>query len=126
MYTLKRGHYPKMKGGKKKKLLNIMEELLDVDHLTIGTIEQLEDRKKALLLAEDHKLKRKDERDKWEADKKRRSDEEEAAAAAAGLSLEDFKAKKKKLRMRLLRLSRRRLQMTLLLLLTKEQRRRTL
>jgi len=95
MYTLKRGHYPKMKGGKKKKLLNIMEELLDVDHLTIGTIEQLEDRKKALLLAEDHKLKRKDERDKWEADKKRRSDEEEAAAAAAGLSLEDFKAKKK-------------------------------
>ena len=70
MYTLKRGHYPKMKGGKKKKLLNIMEELLDVDHLTIGTIEQLEDRKKALLLAEDHKLKRKDERDKWEADKK--------------------------------------------------------
>lgn len=95
MYTLKKGHYPKMKGGKKKKLLNIMEELLDVDHLTIGTIEQLEDRKKALLLAEDHKLKRKDERDKWEADKKRRSDEEEAAAAAAGLSLEDFKAKKK-------------------------------
>ena len=95
MYTLKRGHYPKMKGGKKKKLLNIMEELLDVDHLTIGTIEQLEDRKKALLLAEDNKLKRKGERDNWEADKKRRSDEEEAAAAAAGLSLEDFKAKKK-------------------------------
>mgnify|MGYP006103170873 CR=1 FL=1 len=97
MSTLKGGKYPKMIGGKKKKLINIMEELLGIDHLTIGTSEQLEDRKKTLLLAEEHKLKREGERAKWEADKKRRSDEEEAAAINAGFSsAADHKASKKK------------------------------
>jgi hypothetical protein len=99
MSTLKGGKYPKMIGGKKKKLINIMEELLGIDHLTIGTSEQLEDRKKALQLADEHKLKREGERAKWEAEKKRRSDAEEAAAKAAGFSSvahrKEVKAKKK-------------------------------
>ena len=97
MSTLKSGRYPKMIGGKKKKLINIMEELLGIDHLTIGTSEQLEDRKKALLLADEHKLKREGERANWEAEKKRRSEEEEAAARAAGFSsVAEHKASKKK------------------------------
>ena len=97
MSTLKGGKYPKMIGGKKKKLINIMEELLDIDHLTIGTSEQLEDRKKTLLLAEEHKLKREGERANWEAEKKRRSDAEEAAARAASFSsVAEHKASKKK------------------------------
>ena len=50
MSTLKGGKYPKMIGGKKRKLINIMEELLGIDHLTFATSEQLEDRKKALQL----------------------------------------------------------------------------
>jgi len=65
-----------MIGGKKKKLINIMEELLGIDHLTIGTSEQLEDRKKALLLADEHKLKREGERANWEADKLQRKKKE--------------------------------------------------
>jgi hypothetical protein len=97
MSTLKGGKYPKMIGGKKKKLINIMEELLGVDQLTFGTVEQLEDRKKALLLADEHKLKREGERANWEAEKKRRSEEEEDAAALAGFSsAADRKASKKK------------------------------
>jgi len=97
MSTLKGGKYPKMIRGKKRKLINIMEELLGVDHLTIGTLEQLEDRKKALLLADEHKLKREGERANWEAEKKRRSEEEEAAARAAGFSsAADHKASNKK------------------------------
>jgi len=76
MSTLKGGKYPKMIGGKKKKLINIMEELLGIDHLTIGTSEQLEDRKKALLLADEHKLKREGERANWEADKLQRKKKE--------------------------------------------------
>lgn len=97
MSTLKGGKYPKMIGGKKKKLINIMEELLGIDHLTIGTSEQLEDRKKALLLADEHKLKREGERANWEAEKKRRSEEEEYAARAAGFSsVAEHKASNKK------------------------------
>ena len=53
-----------------------MEELLGIDHLTIGTSEQLEDRKKALLLADEHKLKREGERANWEADKLQRKKKE--------------------------------------------------
>ena len=97
MSTLKGGKYPKMIGGKKKKLINIMEELLGIDHLTIGTSEQLEDRKKALLLADEHKLKREGERANWEAEKKRRSEEEETAAITAGFkTAAEHKASKKK------------------------------
>ena len=58
MYTLKSGRYPIMKGGKKKKLINILEELLGINQLTFGNVEQLEDRKTALELSEEHKLKR--------------------------------------------------------------------
>lgn len=76
MYTLKSGRYPIMKGGKKKKLLNIMEELLGVDQLTFGTVEQLEDRKKALLLAEEHKQGRIAKRAKWEDEKLQRKKKE--------------------------------------------------
>ena len=98
MSTLKSGKYPKMIGGKKKKLINIMEELLGIDHLTIGTLEQLEDRKNALQLADEHKLKREGERANWEAEKKRRSDAEEAAARAANFSsVAEHKASKKKI-----------------------------
>ena len=98
MSTLKGGKYPKMIGGKKKKLINIMEELLGIDHLTIGTLEQLEDRKNALQLADEHKLKREGERANWEAEKKRRSDAEEAAARAANFSsVAEHKASKKKI-----------------------------
>ena len=98
MSTLKGGRYPKMIGGKKRKLINIMEELLGIDHLTIGTLEQLEDRKNALQLADEHKLKREGERANWEAEKKRRSDAEEAAARAANFSsVAEHKASKKKI-----------------------------
>ena len=97
MYTLKSGRYPIMKGGKKKKIINILEELLGINQLTFGNVEQLEDRKTALELSEEHKLKREGERANWGAEKKRRSDAEEAAAKAAGLSLKDFKARKKKI-----------------------------
>lgn len=77
MSTLKSGRYPKMIGGKKRKLINIMEELLGIDHLTIGTLEQLEDRKKALQLADEHKLKREGERAKWEDEKLQRKKKEQ-------------------------------------------------
>ena len=53
-----------------------MEELLGIDHLTIGTSEQLEDRKKALLLAEEHKQGRIAKRAKWEEEKDQRKKEE--------------------------------------------------
>ena len=76
MSTLKGGKYPKMIRGKKRKLINIMEELLGVDHLTIGTSEQLEDRKKALLLAEEHKQGRIAKREEWEGDKLQRKKKE--------------------------------------------------
>lgn len=76
MSTLKSGKYPKMIGGKKKKLINIMEELLGIDHLTFATSEQLEDRKKALLLADKHKLKREGERANWEDEKLQRKKKE--------------------------------------------------
>ena len=81
MSTLKGGKYPKMIGGKKKKLINIMEELLGIDHLTIGTSEQLEDRKKALQLADEHKLKREGERAKWEDEKLQRKKKEQETLA---------------------------------------------
>ena len=97
MYTLKSGRYPIMKGGKKKKLINILEELLGINQLTFGNVEQLEDRKTALELSEEHKRGRIAKRAEWGAEKKRRSDAEEAAAKAAGLSLKDFKARKKKI-----------------------------
>ena len=98
MSTLKSGRYPKMIGGKKRKLINIMEELLGIDHLTIGTLEQLEDRKKALELSEEHKRGRIAKRAEWEAEKKRRSNAEEAAARAAKFSsVAEHKASKKKL-----------------------------
>ena len=77
MSTLKSGRYPKMIGGKKKKLINIMEELLGIDHLTIGTVEQLEDRKKALLLAEEHKRGRIAKRAEWEDEKLQRKKKEQ-------------------------------------------------
>ena len=76
MSTLKGGKYPKMIGGKKRKLINIMEELLGIDHLTIGTSEQLEDRKKALLLAEEHKRGRIAKRAEWEDEKLQRKKKE--------------------------------------------------
>ena len=76
MSTLKGGKYPKMIGGKKRKLINIMEELLGIDHLTFATSEQLEDRKKALELSEEHKRSRIAKREEWEADKLRRKKKE--------------------------------------------------
>ena len=97
MSTLKGGKYPKMIGGKKKKLLNIMEELLGVDHLTFGTSEQLEDRKKALLLTEEHKQGRIAKREEWEGEKKKRSAAEETAARKAGFkTAAEHKASNKK------------------------------
>lgn len=77
MSTLKGGKYPKMIGGKKRKLINIMEELLGIDHLTIGTVEQLEDRKKALQLAEEHKRGRIAKRAEWEDEKLQRKKKEQ-------------------------------------------------
>ena len=76
MSTLKGVKYPKIIGGKKRKLINIMEELLGIDHLTIGTLEQLEDRKKALQLAEKHKQGRIAKRAKWEEEKDQRKKKE--------------------------------------------------
>ncbi len=76
MSTIKKGGlYRKTEGGGKKKLLNIMEELLGVDHITFATREQLEDRQKALKLFEENKQKRTEKRTAYEV--KRKTDREE-------------------------------------------------
>ena len=77
MSTIKKGGlYRKTEGGGKKKLLNIMEELLGVDHITFATREQLEDRQKALKLFEENKQKRTEKRTAYEVKRKTEREEE--------------------------------------------------
>ncbi len=77
MSTIKKGGlYRKTEGGGKKKLLNIMEELLGVDHITFATREQLEDRQKASKLFEENKQKRTEKRTAYEVKRKTEREEE--------------------------------------------------
>jgi hypothetical protein len=95
MSTIKKGSlYRKTKGGGKKKLLNIMEELLGVDHITFATREQLEDRQKALIVRNKYAEQRTQERtahekkqlDKREQRKQERTERGDKAEADANES----------------------------------------
>jgi len=94
MSTIKKGGlYRKTKGGKKK-ILNIMEELLGVDHLIVATKEQLEDRQKALIVRNKYAEQRTQERtahkkkqlDKREQRKQERTERGDTADADANES----------------------------------------
>ena len=85
MSTIKKGGlYRKTKGGGKKKLLNIMEELLGVDHITFATREQLEDRQKASKLFEENKQKRTEKRTAYEVKRKTEREEEKTKRKERG------------------------------------------